>query len=56
MWIPSRNAMKTVVAELKVGSINILLHGRLEGTADVEHEITEISSELGPKAALQAQC
>jgi len=55
MWIPSRNVMKIVVAELKVGSINILLRERLEGTADVEHEIVEISSELGPKAALQAQ-
>jgi hypothetical protein len=55
MWIPSRNVMKIVVAELKVGSINILLRERLEGTADVAHEIAEISSELGPKAAVQAQ-
>jgi hypothetical protein len=55
MWIPSRNAMKIVVAELKVGSINIILRERLDGASDVPGEIARISSELGPKAVQQAQ-
>jgi hypothetical protein len=57
MWIPSRNVMKIVVAELKVGSMNILLRERLgrTDTSDAQDKIAQISGELGPKAALQAE-
>jgi hypothetical protein len=56
-WIPSRNAMKIVVAELKSGSMNILLHDRLRrvDTCDAQGKIAQISGELGQKAALQAE-
>ena len=56
-WIPSRNAMKIVVAELKTGSMNILLHDKLRkvDTCDAQSKIAQISRELGQKAALQAE-
>lgn len=56
MWIPPRNDIKIVVAELKVGSMNILLHERLHRAevSDVEAEITTISAEMGRKVGKQA--
>jgi hypothetical protein len=56
MWIPARNLMKIVVAELKVGSMNILLRERLQrsGVSDPKAEITAISEELGTRAGKQA--
>jgi hypothetical protein len=55
-WIPARGVMKIVVAELKVGSMNILLRERLKrlSDSDMKAEITAISEELGRKASEQA--
>ena len=55
-WIPSRNVIKNVVAELKVGATNVLLHKRLHGsgTVNVDEAIDGIAEELGEKAARQA--
>jgi hypothetical protein len=57
MWLPARNVMKIVVAELKVGKMNILLRERLQRspTAEVGIEIEKISTDLGPGAAKQAE-
>jgi hypothetical protein len=57
MWLPSRNVMKMVVAELKVGKVNILLRERLQRSSDLESgdEIRKISAELGRRAAKQAE-
>ena len=55
-WLPIRNAIKIVVAELKVGSTNILLRKRLHDSdlPDSNAAISKISEELGFKAARQA--
>lgn len=56
-WLPSRNIMKIVVAELKVGKMNILIRERLQRSSDSESadEIRKISAELGRRAAKQAE-
>ncbi|MGD0263967.1 MAG: hypothetical protein ABSD47_03305, partial [Candidatus Methylomirabilota bacterium] len=55
-WNPDRNAMKIVVAELKVGRKNVLLSKRLHNpeAPDVDVAISKICQELGSNAAQQA--
>ena len=55
-WNPERNAMKIVVAELKVGPTNILLRKLLHDSdlPDLNATISKISEDLGSKAAQQA--
>lgn len=55
-WNPDRNAMKIVVAELKVGATNILLRKLLRDSdlPDLNATISKISQDLGSKAAQQA--
>ncbi len=56
-WIPERNAMNILFAELKVGPKNKLLYERLHDLElpDYDDAIAKISEELGPKAEQQAR-
>ena len=51
VWLPSRNVTKIVVAELKVGPMNVLLRERLHqpNMSDVKCEIAKIAVEIGKK-------
>jgi hypothetical protein len=55
-WIPSRNIFRNVVAELKVGSKNVVLHKRLHDPeiATIQDALDGIAGELGAKEAKQA--
>jgi len=56
-WIPIRKSMKIVVAELKVGKKNVLLHKLLHDPQikDENATISMILEDMGPKAAQQAK-
>jgi hypothetical protein len=55
-WKPARDRMKLIVAELKIGPKNVAIYKRLHNPAksDLNTEISNISKELGAKAAQQA--
>src|SRR5208282_4902074 len=56
-WKPERNAMKIVVAELKTGRMNVLLHKLLHDPEkpDLDSAISKISHELVAKAEKRSQ-
>lgn len=55
-WMPGRNRMMILVVEMKIGPKNEIIYNRLREVeiSGLEDEISNISTELGPKAGKQA--
>ncbi len=56
-WVPSRNSMKIIVGELKVGRVNVLLHDLLHGpkASDINAAIAKMSRELNADPTSQVK-